>query len=294
MTKVQTWTMTALGMAALVVGILLASGAISFAQDSSPSPSPTEEATTPTPSATDSADDDSDNTDHAGTCGGVRLGVKEAAGEVLGLSEDDLVDALRNGQTLAEIAEAQGMSADDLKSALAEKITADLQAELDEGDITQDQYDDAVADLDEKLDDIINSTHFGFHGPRGFGHHFLNIDEAAAEALGLTEDEVKDALMEGQTLAEIAEAQGVNADGLKTLLTANLTADLQALLDAGDITQGQYDDIIAGLDEKLDTIINSEFGGHHGFRGGFGRHHGFGHHSYEDNGEGQKSSDTDA
>ena len=261
MSKLQSWTMTALAAAALVAGILLVTGALSFAQEGDESTS------TPTPTATaestdDAADsEDSDDEDGVRGCGGGKGLVHKAAAEVLGLSEDSLRDALMDGQTLAEVAQAQGMSVDDFKSALKEKVTADLQAELDAGDITQGQFDDITSDLDAKLDDIINHEGGFGHGLRpGYHGYHLNIVDAAAEVLGLSEDDLLNALRDGQTLAEIAEAQGMSADDFKSALVENITADLQAELDAGDIAQEQFDDITGDLDAKLDDIINAEGG----------------------------------
>ena len=184
MTKVHTWTMTGLATIALVAGLLLATGTISFAQSPTPTPSPTEDAGddgSPTPSPSDEdtgeqGEDDSgdteDDADPGGDdaegsegddddgrrgCGGGKYLIKEAAAEVLGISEDDLIASLMDGQSLAQIAEAQGMSVDDFRSALLENVTADLQAALDAGDITQAEFDEKVAELNANIDAIINT-----------------------------------------------------------------------------------------------------------------------------------------
>ena len=195
MTKVQSWTMTGLAVVALAVGVLLASGAVSFAQSPTPTPSPTEDAGddgTPTPSpsdedtdgteddANDTEDDADPNGDDAegsegddddggrGGCGGGKYLIKEAAAEVLGISEDELIAGLRDGQSLAQIAEAQGMSIEDFRAALLENVTADLQARLDAGDITQEQFDEKVEELNANIDEIINATGgVRFRGGRG-------------------------------------------------------------------------------------------------------------------------------
>jgi hypothetical protein len=173
MTKVHTWMMTGLAAVALAVGVLMASGALTSAQ--SPTPAPTDEATegdsTPTPAPSEDSDDSSDTEDEdAGSeesdsegsedrrgCGGGKYLVKEAAAEVLGLSEEELREALRDGQSLAQIAEAQGMTVEDFTSALQANITAALQAQLDAGEITQEEFDEITSELNERLDEIINA-----------------------------------------------------------------------------------------------------------------------------------------
>jgi hypothetical protein len=187
--------MTGLAAIALMAGLLLATGTISFAQSPTPTPSATDDAGddgTPTPSASDEdtgeqgeddAGDTEDDADAGGDdaegsegddddgrrgCGGGKYLIKEAAAEVLGISEDDLITGLRDGQSLAQIAEAQGMSVQDFRAALLENVTAYLQEELDAGEITQEQFDDKVAELNANIDEIIN-TEGGvrFRGGRG-------------------------------------------------------------------------------------------------------------------------------
>jgi hypothetical protein len=181
MTKAQNWMITALAVVALGAGVLLVSGAVSFAQtdEPSPTPSPTEDATDPSPSPSDEdtggeeddANDPEDDAEPGGDdeegsegddddrrgCGGGKYLIKEAAAEVLGISEDELIAGLRDGQSLAQIAEAQGMSVDDFRAALLERVTAELQARLDAGEITQEQFDEKVSELDANIDEIINA-----------------------------------------------------------------------------------------------------------------------------------------
>jgi len=175
MTKLQSWMMAGLAIVALAVGVVLASSAISSAQEGTgtPTPSPSASAnddSSSTPSASDDANDADDGSDSTeaehGCAGGGKHEVKAAAAEVLGLSEDEVRQALRDGQSLAQLAEAQGMSVEDFRTALLENITADLQAKLDAGEITQEEFDEATADLNENLDDIINSEG-GFHDRSG-------------------------------------------------------------------------------------------------------------------------------
>ncbi len=281
MTKVQTWTMTGLGLLSLVIGVILAGMAVASAQESSPTATATPEATEP--AGDDGTTDDTttdDSTDISDCPGGGSHGlggwrsVEDAAAEVLGLTEDDLHAAFDDGQTLADIAEAQGMNIDDFEAAIVENVTADLQAKLDAGDITQDQFDDATADLSDRIDDIVTSAAPQRGGPHGPGV-WHPVEDAVATILGLTEDDLHEAFDDGQTLADIAEAQGVGVDDFKASIIANVTAELQTQLDAGDITQEQFDALTSELNDRIDDIVNNAGpmggpGGRHGGRGGPG------------------------
>jgi hypothetical protein len=166
MTKLQSWMIAGLGVFALAAGVLISTGALTSAQTDEPTPTPhatdgNGDGTSPTPAPSTSPKSGGEH----GCGGGGAYQVKEAAAEVLGISEDELRTQLMSGQTLAQIAEAHGMSTADFKAALKEKITADLQAELDAGNITQEQFNEKTSNLDAKLDSIINSEGgLRFHG----------------------------------------------------------------------------------------------------------------------------------
>jgi len=161
MTKLQSWMMAGLGALALAVGVVISTGALTSAQSNEPTPTPqSSEGSSPTP-----APSNSPQSGRAYGCGGASYQVTQAAAQVLGITEDELRTQLMSGQTLAQIAEAHGMSTNDFKAALKGKITADLQAELNAGTITQDQFNEKTANLDAKLDSIINSAGgLRFHG----------------------------------------------------------------------------------------------------------------------------------
>ena len=200
MTTLQTWTMTGIAAVALAIAALLATGALTSAQTDEPTATPSatedagdedtgtggEEDTGDTEDDADPSGDDAEGaegdeqTEGRRGCGsGGKYLIKEAAAEVLGLSEEDLIAALMDGQTLAQIAEAQGMSVDDFSAALVTAVTADLQAKLDAGDITQEEFDEATADLDARIDEIINAE-----GGIRFHRRFNDGTEEGTEGTG--------------------------------------------------------------------------------------------------------------
>jgi len=90
-------------------------------------------------------------------------------------------------------------------------------------------------------------------------------NEAIAEALGLTQEELQAELEAGKTLAEVAEEQGVELQDLRDAAEADREqarrdAIAQAVKD-GDMTQEQADWIIEGMDNG--------YGGPAGPKGGF-------------------------
>lgn len=112
---------------------------------------------------------------HGGGPGGRGLGLEglQVAAEALGMSTDELITALRSGQTLEEIAEAAGVDIQDVQDAIqaarADDMRERIQQALDDGAITQEHADWLLEGLEKGF--IGGPGGFGFggkHGP-GFG-----------------------------------------------------------------------------------------------------------------------------
>ncbi len=96
----------------------------------------------------------------------VRALIVDSAATVLGLDKDALIEQLRSGQSLAEVAEAQGMNVEDFKTALLAQVKENLDAKVADGDLTQEKADRIFGEIEEYIDRIVN-YHFEPHdGPR--------------------------------------------------------------------------------------------------------------------------------
>ena len=104
--------------------------------------------------------------------GGVR--VMDAAATVLGMSVDDLMTELKDGKSLADVAEAKGISVEKLTADLLGQVKVQLDGRVSDGELTQEQADSIYAQTESNIDQIVSgqSGFFGggrFHGGRGLG-----------------------------------------------------------------------------------------------------------------------------
>ena len=110
----------------------------------------------------------------------LKAGLVDEVAKVLNVDTSVVTDGLKNGDTLAKIANDHGMSTDDLKSALLAQTKTDLDAKVSSGDITQAQADKLYNGLSNNIDNIINHTPgdggFGFFGGHGRGFRFGGPD----------------------------------------------------------------------------------------------------------------------
>ena len=140
--------------------------------------------------------------------------------------------------------------------------------------------DDLVADgtIDQAQADAVAEALAEARPDRG-RHHRPGVHlDRVADALGITVAELRTALEAGDTLAEIAVANGSSAEALVDALVIELDARLDEQVAAGDLTQAEADARSAEAAGRLADIVERELpeGGFAGRHGGRGPGHRFG------------------
>ena len=113
-------------------------------------------------------------------------------------------------------------------------------------------------------------------GGHGFGLGDVEL-EAAANALGMTSDELSTALQGGKTLQDLADEAGVNIadvqDAIQAAHQTEMRDRIQQAVGDGTITQENADWLLEGLDKRFIGVpgaFNLGFGGPRGGHGGPG------------------------
>jgi len=136
-----------------------------------------------------------------------------AAGTIDASDVDAIVTALQTKPTTPPVADATGARPDK-----ATMLKARLQTLVDDGTLTSSQLDAVVAALEAAR-------------PMGGGHDARGEKRqerltTAAEAIGITAEELKTAIEGGQTIAQVAEANGKSVQSVIDALVAQASADL--------------------------------------------------------------------
>ena len=138
----------------------------------------------------------------------------------------------------------------DTGSSPVERITEALSGLVSDGSLTQEQADEVASTLSEA-----GVGRHGGHGGPGGGRVDL---EAAATALGMTENELRTALEpRGTSLADVAEEQGVAVGTLVDALVSSAQEDIAQAVEAGELTQEQADERLADLEERVTDRVRS-------------------------------------
>jgi AcrR family transcriptional regulator len=193
-------------------------------------------------------------------------GQPQALARALGIDVEQVHAAL--AETIAALAESQGMTLEDLVDALIAPAIERIQQAVEDERLTQEQADEQIAQTEERLlEGLESGSWFSMGGvrlPDRRGHDsrdHLSV-EAIAEVLGLEVEDLQEALADGQTIAEVAEAQGVALEDVVDALMASASERLQQAVDDGRITQEQADEQTEQMEEHILQMLES------GWRGG--------------------------
>lgn len=104
------------------------------------------------------------------------------------------------------------------------------------------------------------------HSHRRFGRAIGAKAEILEDLLGLSAVEIRDAMAEGSTLAEVAGAEGVGEDELITALVDAASERIDEAVTEGRIDAEEAEERKAGLEERISEMVNREPGENFGQR----------------------------
>ena len=194
------------------------------------------------------------------------LGVTGYAVAQSGDSREDEQKAFLN-----DAAQRLDVSPEKLTQALKDAAIARVDAAVKAGRLTEEQGNEMKERI--RAGDGVPFLG-GPGGPHGPGHGGPGRGaglEAAAEYLGLSRAELHEQLHDGESLADVAGDKNKSVDGLKDAMEKAIRADIEKAVEDKRLTQEQADQILGGLESRLDEKVESEGGrGPHGGRGGPG------------------------
>mgnify|MGYP001284787609 CR=1 FL=1 len=154
----------------------------------------------------------------------------------------------------ALLAQRLGISVEDLKThqkgardAVVDEMVADGRLTAEQGERLKER----------PLGDALRPGIIGGLGDRLWGV-FGDIVGAAADVIGISEDEVRDGIADGKSLTELAEAQNLSRDELKSGLVTRLQDDIEAARSSGELTDEQADRLSNALEEHVDRLLDGK------------------------------------
>lgn len=157
----------------------------------------------------------------------------------LNMNEDQLRQALESGQSLYDAAVAQGADVQKIAGIVADALKARLERELSDGRITSGQYEARLNETASRAEAELKRTHpkppvpgeqpptppTGWGPALGPGLELIDADKLLS-TLGMTQEALESSLHDGQSLADIADARGVDRSKLTELAAQAMNARL--------------------------------------------------------------------
>jgi hypothetical protein len=172
-----------------------------------------------------------------------------AAAQYLQLDRAALAKDLRSGQTLAQVANAQGKSVSGLQAAMVAAVKAKLDAAVAAGRITSTREQQVLARVQKVVDRLVNAK-------------LAARPRAKARLLGLAaayigvKPKVLAGELKGKSLGEVATAHGKTVAGLKAALIKPFQARAQKAVAAGRISSAEAQARLARISARLDALIS--------------------------------------
>jgi len=120
---------------------------------------------------------------HGGFGRGIHLETTAAA---IGIDAATLREALRSGETIAEVADANNVESQTVIDAVIAEMNANLDHAIEDGKLTTERADEIRADAPDRIASMVNGElerRMGFRGHHGIGPGFgLDLDGAAGAA----------------------------------------------------------------------------------------------------------------
>ncbi len=159
--------------------------------------------------------------------------------------------AQRADEFLNRLAQNLGVTPERLRDAIKQTALQEVDAAVARGDLTAQQA--------QAIKDRINAGQlgpFGFGLGRGrSGPGPLAARTDIAQFLGITPEQLR-AELNGQSLAQVAQAHGKSRDQLIQFLVSNAQQRLNEAVQAGRLTQQQADQRLADLRARIEQMVD--------------------------------------
>ena len=172
----------------------------------------------------------------------------------LGISRQQLRADLAAGQTLAQIAAANGQSVSGLEQAILTGAQARLDQAVSSGLISSQTEQALLARVSARVGTLVNVTHPAAKLVVGIRLR-VGVVRVAAQYLGLTPQQLRSEIRSGSTLAQVTAASGKTASGLEQAVQTAVTTRLDRAVAAGRLTSQREQSLLTKLQARLDAAL---------------------------------------
>lgn len=169
--------------------------------------------------------------------GGLAAALIRSTSDLTGLTGEQVLNELRAGKSLAQIAAANGSSGDAVVQAVVAKVKERLDRQVAAGRLTQAQADQRLATVTPQATEIVNDTTLGQKIDTRIGNRqeravMAALVQAARDATGLSASDIVTRLRNGESLEQIVRSAGGDPAAVINAATAAFRSAAESAMTA--------------------------------------------------------------
>jgi transposase-like protein len=184
--------------------------------------------------------------------GGLRV-AGETAANTIGVTPQDLRTQVRSGKTIAQVATEHGVDANTVVNAIVAAVTQQIDQKAAAGSIDANRAEQAKQKLPDFANRFVNETK-----PRRGYRILKDALKAAAKEIGVSENELKDALKNGKSIAQVAKDHDKSVDDVVNAIVKAATSDIDQAVKDGKLDSKKADEIKQKLPDRVKKLVNRE------------------------------------
>lgn len=197
-----------------------------------------------------------------GDGGPLANGVIAEIAEQAGLEIAAIREQAQSGAPLSEIATSAGLDPNAIMTAVKERAVERVNQRVADGEMTQEEADQVLADLDSRLAEVMNTPLPDLaQQARNTAAVARAVTKATTDTLGLQPDDLRDGLTEGQTLTDFITANGGDVNAVSAAAVQLLNEQIAQAVANGRMTQEEANELLAGVDVAVQEALSRPFEG---------------------------------
>ena len=177
--------------------------------------------------------------------------------EFLGIEPQELVQALRDGETPAAVADGLGVDPDALVDYLVDEITEKIEEAEEAGRIDAERAAQPIANLPERVSTWVQEG--PQHAPDGdYRPHRpgrAQILGLVADVIGVEPEAIVTGVQDGLSIAEIAEQNGSSGEAVVDAIASQVRAHLDRAVENGRLAADEADERFERMLERISDRV---------------------------------------
>jgi hypothetical protein len=184
--------------------------------------------------------------------GGARVAGQTAAATI-GISPQELRNQVRAGNTVAQVSTEHGVDPANVVNAIVVALTQQIDQKAAAGAVDANRVGHAKQKLPDVANRFVNET------KQRRGHRVLkDAVQAAANEIGVSENDLKQARKDGKSIAQLAKEHDKSVDDVVNAVVKAATSAIDQAVKDGKLDSKKADEIKQKLPDRVKQLVNRE------------------------------------